>query len=103
MKVKFITSLCGLDTNYQAKDEVEIKDDEAIRLIKNNIAIPVGKTNEKKYKDALEKEAQEQEDLVKKQKEAEAILYGDELASEREKLQKRIDEINAILADKKEK
>lgn len=97
MKVRFITSLCGLNENYQPNDKVEIQDDEAVRLIQSNIAVPFGKTDEAKYQKILEKETQAKEELVKKQRQAEAILYRDELIAEKDKLQTRIDEIDSIL------
>jgi|GEM_PF-4606699 len=97
MKVKFITSLCGLNENYQPDDKAEIEDEQAIRLIQNDIAIPFGKSDEAKYQKILEKKAQDQVELIEKQKKAEAILYREDLVSEKDNLQKRIDEIDSLL------
>lgn len=102
MKVKFITSLCGLNENYQPNDKADLKDEQAMRLIQNDIAVPLGKADEAKYQKIIEKKAQDQVELIEKQKQAEAILYRDELVSEKEKLQTRIDEIDSLLGKEEE-
>ncbi|TLP41043.1 hypothetical protein [Arcobacter arenosus] len=100
MKVKFLTSLVGKDINYQTGKEETINDNEAFRLIKNEIAVPLGDAAEKKYKSMLAAEKKELEAEKEKEKALEKALFEDDLKAEKAELEKRIAEIDDILGIK---
>jgi len=94
MKVKFLTSLCGGEKDYHAGDIAVIQDDEAIRLIDANFAESVPK---KAYQEVMAKLDKAKEIELEKQQKMEAIMYEDELKAEKEKLLKRVSEIDETL------
>ena len=94
MKIEFLQSFSGSDFGYQAKEKAEFEDEEALRLIDAEIAIPCTK---KAYDNALKKVKAKEEEEAEKQQKMEAIMYEDELKAEKEKLLARVNEINITL------
>ncbi|NOX15966.1 MAG: hypothetical protein GXP61_08080 [Epsilonproteobacteria bacterium] len=99
MKIEFLQSLSGGDFVHHFGDKADIEDAEAIRLIDAQIAIPV---NKKQYDAVLKKLAEKEEAEQKKQREIESIMYENELKAEKEKLLKRIAQIDETLGEDKE-
>lgn len=99
MKVKFLASLCGGEKDYHAGDTATFKDSEAVRLIDAGFALSVPA---KAYDEAVAKLAKAKAQQDEKERQIEAIIYKEQLESEKEKLLNRVDEIDKILAPKKE-
>ena len=95
MRVIFLNGFVGANHSYRAKDEAEIKDDEALRLIEAGIAKPKNKKEyEKLKKESLalkEKKEQLQMEayatLKQKELKASALEYAESLKSTLEMIQ----------------
>ena len=94
MKVILNKHISGAKGSFVAGEEIELEDSEALRYIDKGIAIPKTK---KEYDAVLKKIEKEKAIEEQKQKELQALLLREELESEREKLLKRVEEIEEIL------
>jgi len=80
MKVKFIASLCGGSEDYHpSKDDKEVEDNEALRLIDAGIAIPSSK---KEYEQVLARINKKNIEDAEKEAQANAILEKETLIGE---------------------
>ncbi len=94
MKIILNKHISGAKGSFVAGDEIEVSDNEALRYIDKGIAIPKTK---KEYDAVLKKIEKEKEIEEQKQKELQALLLREELEGEKEKLLKRVQEIDEIL------
>lgn len=90
MKILMLESLSG-DEEHKVGEEYTFSTDEAIRLIDAGIAKP---KSQKEYEVAIKKINDAADRKLEDEKKAAAILYKDELLSEKQTLLSRVEEIN---------
>jgi len=94
MKVKLLTPLVGSDRDHTTGDIIDVTDKQAHALVSQGMATAENKTA---YNKILKQLKDEEKERIEKEKKAAAILYKDELESEKNTLLQRVNRINEDL------
>jgi len=95
MKVKLLTSLVRDKDSYGAGETIEVKDNEAVRMIERKLAVA---TNKKQFETLLEKLEKEKTKEEEQQKLLQAQLQKEKLEAELNALYEQVVEKEALLA-----
>lgn len=95
LKLKMIHFLSGVIA-YEVGKFYDFEDEEAVRLVNAGIAKP---NNKKAFDEVVVRLEEKRIEQEEKEKKASAILYAEELDTERAKLQARVDEITDAKGD----
>ena len=95
MKVKLLTSLVRDKASYGAGETIEVKDNEAVRMIERKLAVA---TNKKQFETLLEKLEKEKTKEEEQQKLLQAQLQKEKLEAELNALYEQVVEKEALLA-----
>ena len=95
MKVKLLTSLVRGKESYGPGEVIEINDNEAVRMIERQLAIP---TNKKQFETLLKKLEEEQKAKEEQEKLLKAQLEREKLEAELNALYEQVIEKEVLLA-----